>query len=290
MQKEGNIYVTGGKIWYKVEGDGEKMPLLLLHGGPGAPSYYLNPLAALANNRQVIFFDQLGCGRSDRELPTSLMTIENHIHQVETLCDALNINKFCIYSSSWGAVMAIEFYLRHPEMVSALIFSSPCLSTKQWIDDAKQLITLLPEEIQQIINRCEEQNDYGSDEYQQAMQVFYDNFLSRSHPWSEDLQNTFSNMNAEIYQYMWGASEFSCTGTLNGYDRTNELSEIKVPTLFIGGEFDEARPSTIQHYSNQVPGSVYSIAPNAGHMTTQDNPSHDLQAIKDFFAQIENVL
>jgi len=35
---------------------------------------------------------------------------------------------------------------------------------------------------------------------------------------------------------------------------------------------------------------VYSIAPNAGHMTTQDNPSHDLQAIKDFFAQIENVL
>ncbi len=284
---EGHVSVTGGKIWYKIVGEADKMSLLLLHGGPGAPSYYLNPLAALSVDRQVIFFDQLGCGRSGRELDKSLMTIENHIIQVEKLCEQLNLKKFCLYSSSWGAVMAIEFYLRHPEMVSALIFSSPCLSTKQWIDDAKQLIALLPEEIQHTINRCEEQHDYGSDEYQQAMQVFYDNFLSRKHPLSEDLQNTFSNMNAEIYQYMWGASEFSCTGTLNGYDRIDKLSEIEVPTLFIGGEYDEARPSTIQHFSSLVPDSQYSIAPNAGHMTIQDNSSHDIQAIKEFLKRFE---
>jgi proline iminopeptidase len=43
-----------------------KTPLVLLHGGPGVPSYYLNPMASLSDERPVIFIDQLGCGRSDQ--------------------------------------------------------------------------------------------------------------------------------------------------------------------------------------------------------------------------------
>jgi proline iminopeptidase len=45
------VDVPGGKVWYQVVGSGTKTPLLLLHGGPGVPSYYLKPLAALAGSR-----------------------------------------------------------------------------------------------------------------------------------------------------------------------------------------------------------------------------------------------
>lgn len=72
QDQEGFLQVNGGKIWYKVRG-GNGVPLLMLHGGPGFTSYYLTPLAdSLANDRPVILFDQLGCGRSDKSpIPVS---------------------------------------------------------------------------------------------------------------------------------------------------------------------------------------------------------------------------
>ena len=75
--KEGENYlqVPGGQIWYKVIGTGQKTPIVMLHGGPGFPSYYLSPLFALAKERQIIVYDQLGCGRSSNTEDTSLMNI-----------------------------------------------------------------------------------------------------------------------------------------------------------------------------------------------------------------------
>ena len=70
--REGYVAVPGGRVWFKVVGTGPGTPLLLLHGGPGAPSYYLEPLSALGNERPVIFYGQLGCGRSDRPSNTNL--------------------------------------------------------------------------------------------------------------------------------------------------------------------------------------------------------------------------
>ena len=75
--REGSVKVPGGNIWYRIVGAGKKgVPLLTVHGGPGAPHQYLNPLKALANQRPVIFYDQLGCGRSDRPEDSSLWTVE----------------------------------------------------------------------------------------------------------------------------------------------------------------------------------------------------------------------
>ena len=81
MPREGYIQVKGGRVWYRIVGEGKNTPLLLLHGGPGVPSYYLNPLAALGKDRPVIFIDQLGCGRSDRITDTAFMTVENFVPQ-----------------------------------------------------------------------------------------------------------------------------------------------------------------------------------------------------------------
>ena len=68
MPTEGTIPYAGGETWYRVVGEGEdpgKLPLLCLHGGPGAPHDYLEPLEKLAaTGRRVVFYDQIGCGRS----------------------------------------------------------------------------------------------------------------------------------------------------------------------------------------------------------------------------------
>jgi len=90
---EGFIDVPGGRVWYRVVGKGPGTPLLLLHGGPGAPSYYLKPLAALGDERPVIFYDQLGCGRSDRPTDSTLWTIQRFIEELADLLQELAANE-----------------------------------------------------------------------------------------------------------------------------------------------------------------------------------------------------
>jgi proline iminopeptidase len=91
---EGYIHLKEGKVWYKIVGTGDKTPLILLHGGPGVPSYYLNSMGALGNERPVIFFDQLGCGRSDRDIDSSLLTIENFTNELKSLLTRSILRRF----------------------------------------------------------------------------------------------------------------------------------------------------------------------------------------------------
>jgi proline iminopeptidase len=79
--EEGTINVDGGRIWYRCVGRGG-IPLLVLHGGPGAGHDYLEPLEALATDRTVVFYDQLGCGKSDQPDDPSLWRLERFVAEV----------------------------------------------------------------------------------------------------------------------------------------------------------------------------------------------------------------
>src|SRR3954451_10518434 len=122
---EGYINVKGGKVWFRIVGSGNNTPLVLLHGGPGATSYYLNPLAPLSKDSPFVFLDQLGCGRSSRITDTTLMTIDNYVEELAQLKKALGIKEYYLYGHSWGTMLGIDYYLKYPEGIKAIIFSSP---------------------------------------------------------------------------------------------------------------------------------------------------------------------
>ncbi len=286
--QEGFISVKGGKVWYKIVGTGSEIPLVMLHGGPGVPSYYLKPLAELGKNRPVIFIDQLGCGKSDRITDTSLMTVENFVLQLEQIKTALGLSAFYIYGQSWGTMLATDFYLTHPKGIKGIIFSSPALSIKRWLSDADTLIATLPDSIQLAIRENERNKTYTNPSYVAAVDFYYKHFLARKLPWSADLDSAMAQTGHNVYEFMGGPSEFTMPGPLRLYDRTNRLSEIKVPVLFITGEFDEARPSTVNYYKTLVANSQMVIIPGAGHLTMQDNPEADINAINAFLNALEN--
>jgi len=112
--KEGYIKVTGGRIWYKIVGKkSNNPPLVVLHGGPGYPHNYLEPIAALSNQRQVIFYDQLGCGNSDRPNDTKLWTVERFVQELGEVIDTLKLNQYHILGQSWGAALGASFALQN---------------------------------------------------------------------------------------------------------------------------------------------------------------------------------
>lgn len=281
---EGFIDVTDGKVWYKIVGEGNNTPLILLHGGPGFTSYYLNPMDELSKERPVIFFDQLGCGRSDREIDTTLMTIEAYVEQLEALRISLGVKEFYLYGHSWGSMLGMDYYMKYPTNIKALIMASPVLSASKWLEDAEKLIATLPDSLQKTLNTSE---DYGSPEYEHAVNVYWENYVIRKTPWDANIDSTMNGVNLNVYNYMWGPSEFMITGTLAGYDRTNSLSQIKVPTLYICGAYDEAQPSTLNYFQSLTPGSKIAVIEDAAHVTMHDNPDQNNKVIANFLKELD---
>ncbi len=283
---EGFVEIPGGKVWYRIVGEGDQTPLLLLHGGPGFPSYYLNPMSALSQDRPVIFIDQLGCGRSDRTLDSTMMTVDSFVEQLEQIRVALGLETFYLYGHSWGSMLGVDYFLKYPDRVKAMVLASPALSVSKWSKDAEALIANLPDSIQSAIATNTENGTFETPAYQEAINVFYQNFVAKKLPWDANMDSTFAGANLEQYSYMWGPSEFMATGVLKDYERGDQLKKIKVPTLFICGEYDEARPSTVQYFQSLVPNAKFSMIKDAAHITMHDNPEQNNQVIGNFLREL----
>ncbi|WP_019412849.1 proline iminopeptidase-family hydrolase [Paenisporosarcina sp. TG20] len=279
---EGYIPVTGGNVYYRMTGNGLGIPLLVLHGGPGGMSRESDPLRMLGDDRPVIYYDQLGCGNSDRPDDLSLWTVERYVEELEQVRQALGLEEVHILGHSWGTMLAAAYLLKQPSGVKSVIFSSSCLNARMWERDQRNYLKELPQETQEIIELSEQQNTTDSDAYQDAMIQFYERHVCRTLPWPQELLDNMKKTNHTIYGYMWGASEFTVTGTLQDFDVTNRLNEIKIPSLFTCGRFDEATPKTTEYYASLVSESELYVFENSSHMPGVEEPQAYADKIRDF--------
>ena len=285
---EGFIDVTGGKVWYRVSGGGTATPLLVLHGGPGAASTYLESLEALADERPVILYDQLGCGRSDRSDDTSLWVKDRFVTELKQVRAALNLDEVHLLGHSWGTMLAMEYMAtRQPQGVQSLILASPALSIPRWIEDANRLRSKLPDEVQATMTQHEAAGTFESEEYLAASMVFYRRHLCRLDPWPDSVVKTFDELAWDVYGTMWGPSEFHATGNLKDFDRTADLANLEVPTLFTAGRHDEATPESTAWYQSQVPGAELVIFENSSHLAHLEEEPLYIEVIRDFLRRAE---
>ncbi|WP_224485560.1 proline iminopeptidase-family hydrolase [Robertkochia aurantiaca] len=287
IPSEGLVEVEGGQLWYKIIGTGEKDPILVMHGGPGGTHRKYHHLTPLSKDRSVILFDQLGTGRSGYHQDTTLMTVPHFVEQVHRLKEHLNLDEYYLLGHSWGAALELAYYQKYPEGVQGIIFSSPYLSTPVWEADADTLITTLADTIQLAIRRAEEMGAFTTASYQHADSVYWSRFGNRRPGPNHPADTVEAPSNRFMYNYMWGPSEFTATGTLKTYDNVGGLKDVEVPVLFITGEYDEARPATIYNFQKMVPGSDVYVVPESGHSTMIDNTDDYLKGIQEFLERTE---
>src|SRR6266700_845695 len=241
MGTEGFIAVEGGRVWYRIAGEARTgVPLLSLHGGPGYPHDYLEPLELLSDERPVIFYDQLGCGKSDRPDDKTLWRIDRFVLELAQVRAALGLDRMHLFGHSWGTMLAVD-YLLSGASATSLTLASPALSIPRWRADAGVYLATLPPAIQEVLARHEAA---GTTEYHDATLEYYRRYLCRMDPWPEAMNRSHEASSGEVYLEMWGPTEFHATGNLRDYDRTGRLHEIVVPTLFTCGRYDEATPET----------------------------------------------
>ena len=283
---EARLAVDGGRIWYKVSGSGSATPAILLHGGPGFASFYMKSMEALSADRPVVRYDQLGAGHADGLTDTAKMNIAHFVAELDSLRAKLGYDKFHVIGHSWGTILGLEYYRAHPEHVASLTLMSAALDIPAWEKNAKALVKTLPDSMQKTIAKSEAAGDFKNPAYEAALMEFYGKYVWRT-PVQADLDSTFAKVNERLYNYMQGPSEFTIVGTLKTYNSTPYLKDVKVPTLFTVGEFDEANPATIKAHAGMTPGAKYAVIPKAAHVVQWDNPEETNRVIRSFLQSVD---
>ena len=239
---EGHVRGPNGRIYYRrYRGRAAKAPLIVLHGGPAAGHRYLRSYAALAPRREVIFYDQSGCGKSDSPPDLNLYTVERYVLELEDLRKQLGFEHILLLGHSWGGMLAAAYAAAHPTRVRAMVLAGSAPRWQGFSDAAARWLAELGPEAVKTVKRAEARGSIDDPAYFRLLDIYYHRHLCRLHPWpawfEQDGQAIGSN---PVYVHLNGPSEFQFTGTLANYDLRPQIRRLTMPTLITCGEFDEA--------------------------------------------------
>lgn len=285
------VPVEGGRVYVRVDGDlaGARAPIIMAHGGPGGTHASFLEALALAGERAVILYDQLDSGRSDHPNNPANWRVSRFVDELEAIRAALGVARWHMLGASWGGTIALEYGARRPTALAGLVLASPLISTRSWLADARALIGELPTSIQEELRRCGALTlPAPPPSCDEPTRAFYAAFNRREPPAPDIKAYTGQGrgFNAELYRAMWGASEFVSTGTLKDYDGEPLLAKLEGKrTLFLCGQYDEARPVTVGAFGARVPGAGFGVVPGAAHGLFNDRPAETIGMLRAWLAQ-----
>jgi proline iminopeptidase len=282
--EEGDDEVHGYRLYWKSVGEaGPAGTVVALHGGPGATHDYLGPLADLAAfGYRVVFYDQLGCGRSERARSVSEYTIDRDVEDLDELRRALGLGRIHLVGSSYGGLLAIAYALAHPEPLRTLVSASGLANVPLASREMERLKSELPEAVRATLERHEARGEFQHPDYLGAVQEFYRRHVCRLDPWPAELTYSLEHISLPKYGTMNGPNEFTIIGTIRDYDVTDRLREIRVPTLVTVGRYDEVTPRVAESIHGQIAGSELALFEQSSHTAFWEERTRYLDRLVGF--------
>lgn len=282
--------INGCKIAYFRCGPrfNRRAPLLVLHGGPGYPHDYLAPLSRLAQDgRTVIFYDQLGCGDSQKPSDASAYRIGTYTAELAGIRSALALDRVHLLGHSWGAMLALEYMVDcRPEGVESLTLASGLADTQSFVCETRRLLSEMdPMALSRVI-ALESEGKTESPEYQKINAQFLARHMIRGK--RPACMTRASQKSGDVcYAAMWGASEFSATGNLKNWSVWEKLPAITCPTLITCGRYDESTPRLNKRLQRAIGGSALHVFARSAHMSHLEQTDQYLRVLKQFLSRVE---
>ncbi|HXQ49158.1 MAG TPA: proline iminopeptidase-family hydrolase [Thermoplasmata archaeon] len=282
--QDGVLPVNGYRLYWKnVGAPGPKGTLLTLHGGPGATHDYLLSLNDLADlGYRIVYYDQLGCGRSDLARRVSEYTVERDVADLESLRTRLGLGRVHLFGSSYGGMLAIAYALAHPEGLKTLISASGLADVPLAAREMQRLKRELPPPIRETLERYEARGEFQNPEYLAAVMEFYRRHLCRLDPWPAEVTYSLDHISVPKYGTMNGPNEFTIVGTMKDWDATPRLGEIGVPTLVTAGRYDEVTPTVAESIHHGIRGSQYELFENSSHLAFWEERPRYMEVLRAF--------
>lgn len=264
--KTKKVPVDGHSVQSFSIGEGSEA-ILLVHGGPGAPSDYMREAHAFLPKAgyHVITWDQLGCGKSDKPESTSLWKIDRFTHEMEAIRKAYGLKRVHILGTAWGGMLSIEYALYYPKEIASLILVNTSPS-----------ITLLEREHEQYRKILKAQ---GSADLQKKL---YESRLCRLAQWPKSLTYATKNISQPVLTTLYGPNLFDITGNLKNWERMRDIHVIDQPTLILSGEHYCSSIAT--QVQSHLQNSRYEILKGASRTPYFETPANYQSAVLSFLA------
>ncbi|MFE3783613.1 proline iminopeptidase-family hydrolase, partial [Amycolatopsis sp. NPDC059090] len=266
--------------------------VVVVHGGPGSTHDYLLRLAGLAGlGWPVVHYDQLGNGGSTH-LPgrgAEFWTPRLFLAELDNLLRALDLaDDYVLFGQSWGGMLAARHAADRPSGLRGLVVANSPASYPLWLREMKVLRDRLPPGADATLREHEAAGTTDSDEYLEAMMVFYDRHVCRVKPWPRDFVASMLEIQNDptVYGTMNGPSEFHVTGTLKEWTVEDRLADIAVPALVLGGRHDEATPEVMRPYAESIPNARWEIFENSSHLPHLEEPERFDRVLAEFLGSL----
>jgi pimeloyl-ACP methyl ester carboxylesterase len=257
-----------GRTWYRVTGKSGRHPLLCLHGGPGSTHNYFAPLERLANERPVVLYDQLGCGRSDRATDVE-WSLAIFLEELDALRAHLGLDQVHLLGTSWGGMLALEHALARQSSLSSLILSSTLASSAEWAAEARRLRDQIPGTDEEVEHEFDARHVYRLD---------YE---------CSEIVRMRAERARDVYEAMWGPNEWTITGALDGWDVRPRLRELELPTLVLRGAHDLSTPAISKTLLDGLPNAREVVFDASSHMPVLEETERYLETVRRFLCAVE---
>lgn len=283
-------FVPFGKYqtYYRIVGEQTKNPpLILLHGGPGSTHNYFEMLDDVAelSQRQLIMYDQLGCGLSSiPDDKPNLYKAGTWLDELENLIAFLKLEEFHLLGQSWGGMLAIMYLCdRNVSAVKSVVLSSTLSSAKLWTSELHRLIKYLPNDEQKAIQKAESMQNFKDDSYLKANAHFMKLYASDDPKESKvEVLRRSKRSGIVSYETAWGPNEYTPQGNLSNYEYTAKLARVKTPALVMSGINDLSTPLVSKVMFDALPNSEWSLFSNSRHMPFIEENKKYLQILTEW--------
>ncbi|MBV9272758.1 MAG: alpha/beta fold hydrolase [Verrucomicrobia bacterium] len=256
--------IGGKKIAYSLQGSGHAPVVVLSHSLGVSSEFWGYQLPLLTARYRVLLYDLPGHG--DSEPAGERLSLEQLADDVAGLLEHLRIDRVAFVGLSIGGMIGQVFALRHPEKLWALVLCS----TGSRTDSTTR--KLLEDRIARVTETGIESQVEGA-----MGRWFTENFLRSAPATIEWVKNLFRKTSLKGF--------IGCCGAIQELDTDDQLSEIKVPTLLIPGELDQAFPETVSRsIQARIAGAQLYILPGAAHAGNVEQSHLFNEALINFLA------
>jgi pimeloyl-ACP methyl ester carboxylesterase len=254
--------VDGRRITYERAGKGP--PLVLLHGGFGLDRRSWRwQLDGLADEFTVIAWDAPGCGGSSD--PPESFRSHDYADCLAAFVEALNLGRPHICGLSFGGVLALELYHRHPNLPRSLVLAGAYAG---WAG------SLPPDVVQQRLGRIRRELELPPDQW---VRGYVSGFFTHAAP-PELVEETVAMM-CELHP----AGLRTLMNALGEADLREVLPRIDIPTLLLYGDADERAPLSIaEEFHDKISGSKLVVMPGVAHFSSGEFPDRFNAEVRSF--------
>ena len=283
VNSEGYAVINGSELYYRVIGEGK--PLIFLHGGPGMfHDYFLPHVETLANDFQLIFYDQRASGKSAKNVPPESVNIKNFVRDLDGIREYFGLEKVRLLGHSWGGLLALHYATTYPGRVDrvVLVDSAPPNSALDALNRKIQMQRRSEEDIKMI------QEIMGSE----AFQKMEPHAITRYFQVSEKVKFfnpvLMSKMRIDldeekIEKLMWVGQLMN--PYLDDYDITEDLAAITVPVLIVHGDYDTIPLESAEIIHHRIRGSKLVVVKDCGHFPFIEAPEIFLREVSSFMGE-----